>query len=95
MTDDWSSQTSTRLGGQRHHDQHSGWHRRVHGPGGLARGSAPIRASDVWSLGIIIHEILVGSRPEWKGQSAPQVAVKGGNRSRASELFFAICFNGA
>jgi len=31
----------------------------------LTFGDKPTRASDVWSLGIVLHQILFGNRPEW------------------------------
>ena len=39
-------------------------------PGYLApevvRGAPPSRAADVWALGVVLHELCIGHRPEWQ-----------------------------
>jgi serine/threonine protein kinase len=37
-------------------------------------GVAPDRRSDVWQLGIVLHEILLGGRPRWRMTGAGPVA---------------------
>ena len=39
----------------------------------LLRGGRSSVASDLWALGVVIHEIVFGEKPRWGGGPAPEM----------------------
>jgi hypothetical protein len=58
----------------------------------VVRGQRGTVASDVWALGVVIHEIVFGERPTWsKPVGGAPVAPAGRTLSRAERDAFAVC----
>ena len=41
----------------------------------LSQGEAASAASDIWSLGVVLHELLLGGRPRWKSEAGRRTLI--------------------
>lgn len=59
----------------------------------VVRGQRASFASDVWALGVLIHEIVFGARPTWSKPVGGTLVAPGGGRTlpRGERLAFAVC----
>ena len=57
----------------------------------LVRGARATFASDIWSLGIVIHEAVFGVRPRWSGNAREILEPKGQRLAGAARAVFEVC----